>query len=371
MKIVLKTGIPLVLLAVVAFWAQQQLEVTVPVSEARTGTAVNAVTGTVEVWANIDITVKARHAGVIREHRVLAGEFVEKGQPLVIQDSDDLDLRIEQLKIRLEAARQRAEILNPRILDLKTIEEEVEGTRLAVELQQSPESALNRVERERDKTEIYLSLEGIQEQENIRLLESQLAQLELQKNHMTTVAPYAGRIASFSAFPGDWLYAGNGILRLLSHGRYIVMELTEEDYFGVEDGQQVTLRLASYPDRTFPGKVVRLEDAANTGTKTRNLIVTVNESDDVMVPGLTGEGYLVKGERTGNVLIPRRALIGDRVYVVEEGRVAIRRVQPGYLGLTKAEIVEGLEEGELVILEDQGLLSEGQKVSVSVLPFNP
>ena len=140
------------------------------------------------------------------------------------------------------------------------------------------------------------------------------------------------------------------------------MELTEEDYFGVRDDMPVTLRLASYPARTFEGKVKRLEDVANAKNKTRNVVVYVDAPDSLMVPGLTGEGYLVKSERSDAVLIPRRARIGNLVYVIAGGKVEVRRVQPGFLGLKKAEIIEGIEPGDLVVLEDQNLLKPGERV---------
>jgi Cu(I)/Ag(I) efflux system membrane fusion protein len=186
------------------------------------------------------------------------------------------------------------------------------------------------------------------------LLRNQLAQLNLQLAQMTTKAPYPGVVAELFAWQGDLVNANQNLLRLVARGRFIVMELTEEDYFGVQDKQPVTLRLASYPDRTFAGTVSRLEDIANSNNKTRNVIVHVEAADDVLVPGLTGEGYLVKDERKDSILIPRRALIGNLVYVVAGGAIEVRRVQPGFLGLHQAEILSGIEEGDLVVLEDQG-----------------
>lgn len=367
MKTAIKIGAALVVVLVVGVWLRGRMELRVPVAAAVEGTAVNAVTGTVEVWANVDIRLKVKHRGTVNAHHVVAGEVVEPGQLLVTQDSADLDLLVEQVEIRLEAARKRAALLSPLVLDLKTIEEEIESTQLAVELRQSPESALERVLREKEKKEIYLSLEGIQQRETVKLLELQLAQYALQREEMEVRAPFGGRIVSFSAFPGDLLHGGQEVLRILSHGRYVLMELTEEDYFGVENEQKVTLRLASYPDRTFEGRVVRLEDAANASEKTRNLIVMVEAPDEVLVPGLTGEGYLVKGERSGSVLVPRRALIGNLLWVVEGDRVEIRQVEPGYRGLRQVEIREGLAVGERVVLENQNLLKAGDRVEVEAV----
>jgi RND family efflux transporter MFP subunit len=364
MKRFLKFGIPVLLILAGVIYFNRQLTLTVLVEPAETGTAVNAVTGTVEVLAYIDIHVKAENRGRIAENVVEAGQVVEAGEVIAVQEAEDLDLRIEQVRIRLDAANARNELESTHRIDLETLEDEREGTSLAVELKQAPVSQLERVERELRKKRILLELEQIQERETLRLLENQLAQLTLQKGQMTTEAPFGGTIAAINAFKGDLISGGQNLVRLVSHGRYLLMELTEEDYFGVADGQPVTLRLASYPDRTFEGTVTRLEDVANASNKTRNVIVEVEAPDSVLVPGLTGEGYLVKEERAGAVLVPRRALIGNLVYVVVDGKVEVRRVRAGFRGLNQAEILEGVEAGELVVLEDQNLLRPGDRVDI-------
>src|SRR5690606_5611826 len=108
------------------------------------------------------------------------------------------------------------------------------------------------------------------------------------------------------------------VVRVLAEGRYVEMELSEEDFGGVERGQPVTLRLASFPNREFLGKVDSLAPTADAQTKTRRLIVTVDADSDILVPGLTGEGYLIKAQRDDAVRVPRRALVGNRVYVVKD-----------------------------------------------------
>ena len=362
MKRWLKIGIPILVVLLGFYLFGRQLTVSVLTEGAVTGTAVNAVTGTVEVLANMDISVKTENRGQILKNEVQAGDKVEAGEVSARQDSEDLDLRIEQVEIRLEAARARLELESTHAIDLETLDEEMEGVRLAVELKQRPLSQLQRLERDRRKKTVQLNLEQIQERENLKLLENQLAQLELERARMITTAPFAGTVTELSAFKGDLVGANQKLVRLVSQGRYIMMELTEEDYFGVESGQSVTLRLASYPDRTFSGTVARLEDVANAKNKTRKLVVNVEAPDSVLVPGLSGEGYLVKDERSNAVLIPRRALIGNLVYVVRRGKVEVRRVKVGYSGLKQAEIIEGIESGERIIIDDQNLLKPGQRV---------
>jgi RND family efflux transporter MFP subunit len=360
----LKIGIPVLVILLLVVWINRQLGMTAIVAPAKIGTAVNAVTGTVEVLANADIRVKARHRGVIVENRAKPGEIVEADAVLSVQASEDLDLEIEQVQIRLEAARAREELESTNKIDLESVDEEIEGVELAVELKQAPVSRLENLKRGRRKTEVFWKGEEILKRENRRLLENQLAQLTLKKDQMLTPAPFAGTIAEINAFKGDLVNPGQNLVRLISHGRIVILKLTEEDYYGVKEGQPVTLRLASYPDQAFDGTVQRLEDVADSNSKTRNVFVKVDAVDSVLVPGLTGEGYLVKDERANAVLIPRRALIGNLVYVVDGGVVDVRRVRPGYMGLNQAEILEGIEEGDQIILENQNLYKPGDHVEV-------
>jgi RND family efflux transporter MFP subunit len=364
MKHLLKILIPLALIIGAVLFFRQQFSVTVPVGVAREGTALNAVTGTVEVWSYADIRVKAEIRGQISELKVKAGDVVEEGTILAVQASEQLKLQIEQVRIRLEAAKARTELESTHKIDLESLQEELEGAQLAVELGQAAGSRVESLLRESRKREVLWRMEEIQEREQVDLLTNQLEQMELQQEQMQIRAPFDGIIAEINAFKGDLLAANQNLVRLVAHGRFLMMELTEEDYFGVEDGQEVTLRLASYPDRTFSGTVTRLEDVANANTKTRNLVVSVDAPDSILVPGLSGEGYLVKDERPEAVLIPRRALIGNLVYVVDDGVVDVRRVRPGYLGLSEAEIIEGIEVGDQVILEDQNLVQPGDRVEV-------
>ena len=65
--------------------------------------------------------------------------------------------------------------------------------------------------------------------------------------------------------------------------------------------------------------------------------------------------------------IPRKALLGDSVFVVVNNEVEIRKVKTGARNLLYVEIINGLKEGDLVISETPHLFSDGEKVKVTVL----
>lgn len=329
---------------------------------AESGTAVDAVTGTVKVFASLDLKVQTEREGRLVELLVAVGTKVDEGQLMAVQDSRDLEFQIAEERVRRDAALARAAIPKPRTFDIETLEREVEALRMEVDLGQSPRSRLEQLERELGKQRAWLANEEIAEKQDAGVLQARVAQLEYEAGKMQITAPFEGEVVEIYVTEGTQMDRNADLLRLISFGRTVEMELNEEDMGGAAPGQRVTLRLASYGDREFTGTVSSLGATADAEQKTRKLFVEIGGDQSLLVPGLTGEGYLVKQERAEAVLIPRRALRGNRVWVVNAGRVEIREVQPGYLSLHRAEILNGLEVGEKVVTGEHDSLAPGQRV---------
>lgn len=363
MKRILKISIPLLLLLVIVWAVRARFEVEVPVAAASTGSAVNAVTGTVKVFGNIDLRVKTEVQGTVLEIPVTLGQEVKQGDILCRLDSRDIELQLEQRKIQLEAARKRLELPITTLIDIENATEDVERLRQQVQYGGASRAELERRERELEKLQTVFKGEQIQRNEQAQLLDAQVAQLEHQLERMTIRAPFDGRVVEQYAWQGAFLYSGNEILRIVSPGRYVEITLAEEDFYGVKEGQKATLRLASYPNEPLEGTVTFLAAFADANRKTRTAFLSVDASDEKLVPGLSGEAILVKDERAGSTIVPRRALIGRRVYVVKNGNVEIREVEPGFLSLNKAEIISGISPGEMVVLEGQSQLRNGDSVT--------
>jgi hypothetical protein len=65
------------------------------------------------------------------------------------------------------------------------------------------------------------------------------------------------------------------------------------------------------------------------------------------------------------LLVERRALLGRAVFVVRGGRAVLAPVVVGYVGLDEAEVLSGLAEGDLVILETPAAFRSGERVRVA------
>ena len=366
MKLALKIGLPLLALLVLAWLVVDRFRQVVPVAVAIEGAAVDAVTGTVKVYANMDLNVKTEVPGRVVEVPVIQGDMIEAGALMVRLESLDLEQTLEQRRIQLDAARKRLELPYASEVDIKNLEETLVRVRQQVDYGGASRADLERAERELQRARSAYEGERINRNEQAALLEAYVRQLESQIERMHIRAPFGGKIVTQMVFVGDFLWAGNQVGRLVSAGRWVELTLAEEDFYGVQIGHKATLRLASYPNEAIVAEVTGLAPTADANAKTRAAFLVVDAADDKLIPGLTGEAVLVKAERQGSIIVPRRALIGNRVYVVNDGRVEIREVQPGYLSLNKAEILSGVKVGEQVVLEGQSLLREGDRVEAVV-----
>ena len=85
-----------------------------------------------------------------------------------------------------------------------------------------------------------------------------------------------------------------------------------------------------------------------------------------LVPGITGEVSIILDERPSKTIVPRRALFGDKLFVVKNGRVELRTVKAGYVSMTAVEILQGVETGELVIVDKLDQFADGNRVTTEL-----
>ncbi|MBN1404076.1 MAG: efflux RND transporter periplasmic adaptor subunit [Opitutales bacterium] len=364
MKTLLKIALPLLILAALVLAGMSRIRTVVSVEEAVTGTAADAVTGTVKVFANLDIKVKTEVQGRIAETPFAINQKVKKGDTLMVLEAQDIRNQIREKVIQLKAAQKRLQLPLNQVRDIQNVEDEIARIKQAIEFGNASQSDLEKRQRDLQKIQNDFNYQQISREEQAELFEATVANLQYQLSRMTLVAPMDGTITEQYKWPGDYIWTGNEVLRLVSDGRWVELTLAEEDSAYVEKGQKAKVRLASYPDRTFEATVTALNSTANADTKTRAVFLSIDAPDEILIPGLTGEAVLVKAERKNTVLVPRRALIGNRVYVVKNGIVEIRPVTPGFLGLEKAEILSGIVAGEQVVTDGQSLLRDGDKVEI-------
>ena len=129
------------------------------------------------------------------------------------------------------------------------------------------------------------------------------------------------------------------------------------------------LRHFAWEDITFEGAVVRLSPEVDPTTHTFRAEVAINNPGGLLRPGMFVEVTLVVEQRSDVPVIPREAVTergGRRVVFVLDGQRAVRREVVLGLGDDEiAEVRQGLEVGERIVVRGLETLTDGTRVRVS------
>jgi RND family efflux transporter MFP subunit len=135
-------------------------------------------------------------------------------------------------------------------------------------------------------------------------------------------------------------------------------------------GVAAKLELASSPNAPVTGTIVRTADAIDPASLTLLTEVDVQNPDGKLLPGGYAQVHFDLVTKHPPMVIPGNTLIfrsqGPQVGVVDEsGIVHLRDIKIGRDLGTKLEILEGVDDGDAVIVNPSDSLTDGQKVRVT------
>ncbi len=143
----------------------------------------------------------------------------------------------------------------------------------------------------------------------------------------------------------------------------------QDEAFGLHPGADAVIRVPEIPNRTFPGKVTRIADALQPGSRTLLTEIDIPNPDGVLTPGIYCTVELHIPQASTSVTVPADAIIfnasGVHVAVVQNGVAHLRKVDVSRDLGTEVELRDGVKQGEDVILNPSVDLAEGKKVKVA------
>jgi RND family efflux transporter MFP subunit len=362
MKKPILIGVAAVLVAVVALMFL--LRPTAKVAKVTKGPAVNLVPGSVTVQAEYQMELKSEIGGRVIKSELDPGKSVAAGAFLVQVDPTDLQLEIEHIQSEYDAAKKRIAIGSSVKLDLETATENLQNFERLAKAGNYPLSELEKQRRLVKQVEQRLALEDAANTQQLAAFENSLKVKRRQLEKMTITAPFAGTVSAVLARPGDLISAGSPLAVVISTSRTVEAKISEENFAGIKLGQKASVRFLPYGGWLYDATIAKILPTADPDTQRYIVHLNVKIEPEKLVPGITGEVSIIVGEREGQAIIPRRALFGTNVYVVEDGRVRLRTVETGYVSLTAVEILKGLKAGEMVIVDQPDRYRDGDRVSV-------
>lgn len=361
------------------------------------GRAIDAVYATGTVEAEDRVNVKAKTNGSLAEVLVKEGDPVKKGDLLARIDNPFVTFDLLQGKAALNAASAQASKNAPQIEALKgqakAMAAELEQARLELSRAEMlvKQSAVAQSEVDRAAARVR-QIEG---QVSANEAQQRAARIDLDANAARTAAqvqsltsrvtdtevraPLDGVVLTKTAEVGE-VIVPNQTLFKVGDTRSLILEVSvdEADVSRVQDGRApqgraraasvAAVSLYAFPKQVFRGQVFEVFPDANRDRKAFLAKVRLDAPPEGMRSGMSAEVNIIAGEKEGALLIPSEAEASGSIWLVQGGRATKRKVTIGIRDLLRLEVLEGVAEGDLVVVEGQDKIEEGKKVSVTIRP---
>lgn len=367
----LKLGIALLVVGGIVGFVILKSRTVAKVAVTTKGRAVNAVPGTVVIRAEYEQPLLSEVAGRIleKDFNLDLGKKVKKGDILCRIETADLEIDIEHIESEFKAAKAHVGVGSLIELDRQTARETLDQYERMYKLGSVSESDINKQRRAYKAIEQRVENEKISNQQTIDGYDNQLKVKRRIVEKMTIKAQFDGVVSAVFVHPGALIEANTSLATLITISRAVEAKISQENFAGITLGQNAIVRFLGHENDIYDATTVKILPTAEAETQRYivHLDVAVKGRTDLLVPGLTGEVSIVVGERDAQALVPRRAVFGNSLYVVEEGRVKRRKVEVGYVSLNIVEITKGLQPGEQVIVEDIDKFREGDRVTTEVI----
>jgi membrane fusion protein (multidrug efflux system) len=183
-------------------------------------------------------------------------------------------------------------------------------------------------------------------------------------------APFAGTVTKRYLDPGALVTPNNSTLFTLMDldQMKIIVNVLEKDIPRIAVGKAAIISVDAFPDIKFEGKITRLSEAVDPGTRTMAVEIDIPNRGHTLKPGMFANVTLVVEEHRDAVTVPTVALLKDDkgYFLYTAARDTARRVRVtlGWEQGERTEIRTGLDDAQAIITTGQQFVKDGGPVTV-------
>lgn len=366
-KLLLRIGLPVLVLAAALYYYFGWSRPEALVAKVIEGTATDAVSGSVTVGAEYAMEIRSDIGGRVAKTYLELDKRVKAGDLLVKIDDGDLLLDIERSKNEYEATKKGYAAGSGAALELAASKEALANAERQYKSGIISDTDMNNQKRSAQAVQMRYDQEQINRNLTLQNQENGLRSKQRQLEKMSIRAPFDGIVTQVYVHEGDLIGTGAAVGRMLTIGRLVEARLSEENIAGVRVGQKAYVSFLPYDIQQFDAKVTKVMSSADPETQRYPVHLSVEIDPAKLVPGITGEVSIIIAERPSKTIVPRRALFGDNLYIVKDGVVELRTVKTGFVSMTAVEILEGVANGEWVIVDQLDQFHEGKRVRAKLV----
>jgi HlyD family secretion protein len=343
------------------------------------GDIAKSVVATGKIQPITKVELKSKASGIVEKLYVDINQHVAKGQVLAQLDQQEILAQVAAQKAQLEAASANVGTFQANIAQDKvnaeapdlpmyknTLDRNLQMQKEGVVSQQ----ALNK----RDTSRATISVDQAKlKQAEAQVLQSKatLNQLDEQLSYTTLVSPMDGEILSRDVELGDAvssiLVLGSTATLVMTIGDtrqvYVQGKVDEADIANVYMGQPARIKVESFRDRVFNGKVTKIAPLGveKDNVTTFEVRVSIDNPGGELKANMTANAEILVDEHKNTLMVPEQALTYDNkknasVNVPDpKSKDGVRSVpvKVGIANGSNTEILSGLKEGDTVVLAAQ------------------
>jgi cobalt-zinc-cadmium efflux system membrane fusion protein len=179
-------------------------------------------------------------------------------------------------------------------------------------------------------------------------------------------SPIEGIVVERNATIGATVGTDANLFKIIDISRvWIDANVFEKDLQRVKLGQEVKVFVPAFAGTTFSGKVILVSSVVDPDTRTVKVRTEVPNPDGRLKPDMFANVEIVTDLHSAAISIPQSAVLTDgakTVVFVTDGKTYTKRVvTTGMQGGDRIEIIEGLKEGETVVVKGNYLLLQQSK----------
>ncbi len=353
------------------------------------GDVARSVVATGQIQPITKVEVKSKASGIVEKLYVDINNRVHKGQELAELDQQEIVAQVEAQRAQLGAAEANVgtfeanieqDKVNANAPDLPmykaTLERNQEMAKEGIVSRQALDDANKdylaaMTRRDSSKAQIGVDTAKLR-QARAQVMQNQasLKQLEEQLSYTTILAPMDGVILSRDVEIGDAvssiLVLGSTATLIMTEGDvnevYVDGKVDEADIAHVYMGQPARIKVESFRDRVFNGKVTKISPMGvqKDNVTTFEVRVSINNPGGELKALMTANAEILLDEHKGVLTVPENAVIYDNqknasVSIQDKKQKDGERKIPVKVGLSNGsvtEIVSGLKEGDAVVLQE-------------------
>ena len=192
---------------------------------------------------------------------------------------------------------------------------------------------------------------------------------------LTFSSPVSGIVTEKKAVQGMRFMPGEALYQIADlFSVWVIADVFEQDIGQIALGAEARVRINAYPDKRFAGKVSYVYPTLNAATRTVPVRIELSNPGLLLKPSMFAQVELPVSGKGKVVTVPNSAVIdsGTRQIVLieaKEGRYEPREVKLGAHSETLVEVIEGVKEGERVVVAANFLIDAESNLKAAIGGF--